>query len=1582
FQKDKSTNGVLNTIANFILKDLLLLQKLANMGQQVLNTALYLKEIFIDNRNNDEQIWSMLRKQRENKYFKMLKVNVRTIQTAMHFIKQEMFYDTFNQATHWFVIVINVIEGPLKLVVEHLSSELVCFDHLKPIVIQWESAQCSEYLIFFRQTNEHKFCLLDTNSKTSFREEKFITPGNFDFSLIFQALRNGIGGSFSKTLLNTTLDVKREFDTWRLIDYAAKNDDSLSLRFLMLFTWNLLERNQDGRNVLEIAAENASPQTISALLDLPIVLENKNVLSEEQKQLLNLSDVDETPLTIIAERGKASTLKFLIECGIDINRRRKVRGQQLRLIDLAWNGQRYDNVLALLQADSFYPSEYNPSTLEGLEQAVALKKFSEEVAQFHQALREDDKDRIVCFTEHHPRLKKVCNQNNQSALITALEARQFEAFVLLQSKGFICAQNEDLVLTYEVLNVQEKEELKLIKLKYFKKQHNAHIMFLLSKSKVYHEGILQEPSENHVSVIQELFEHLDNIAETSTIMKVLEHAQFVQIIFCFNTNAVSDQNSRHPAIIANSKTGYLYIDAHDRGRALHLLAKGLAHLAIQTVYRNNSKPYTSCDNLAERAFMEIIDIYHSRLEALDPIIRDIINNPININDWQSELIVCVPILLVCYGKRMLEMKKHLPELFAFYENHIQKHFMVFIDEYTRIGCERKVQFLNDLLGELDKIQQSKIWLKKHLCDFDMFHPCTVTVIVSNSPNLAKSDLYQTLISKHSLIDVKSNYIFATSNHLKNRRQAQEIYSMHRLLIKPMLIVDCSLDHGSNYQNLWPTINDFLENGRIMLIMKEPPCDVNFKKVLTVNKYYKWKDLGDDTRTFIQQKSIDFQGHNVTLQELAIADTPITESTPLEMLLENESIKIGEPLQMPFGFDESYYIKRTFISQLVIEDRIIEDKEDGLISDHLAYSKTEFRKLCKEYPESRIHWLSKERSGQLIWKESRGSTQNLNKYISVKNQRNFSSENVEDLLEQAQRQRIMIISDSAGMGKTTILAHLSKKIKAIYPTYWVCLLNLNIYTEELEKQSNEQKETIEFIVEELLKLSSPFETAVFKQLLSTKRVILMFDGFDEICPLYETVVTKLLVALRNTSVEQIWISTRPHLQSYLTSELEQLLYRLTPFSQEDQINFLVRFWRKKAEIVTKNESRMRLYARALLDKLSGSMNDKGKVFAGIPLQTRLLAEAFLQEFSDYYSSKTDVISNLPNQLDIVDTYTRFLRCKYQIYVKEKGRPPNVTVAAKDLLRILKGENLRKLHQQLALEILFPQQQESLLKTKKMHFLPHDQISRIGIVQYIGSKVYFAHQTFAEYYVADFFVNQLLNPNSSSTYIQNFLLKEILLQGNLQNIRIFFDGLISKLINPFQQAILTEYGDQINELWETNSLRWQESNILYIAVEERNSLIVKFLLNCLKMGKYTKTLAELLLDGTNYNRSDRRRTVLYQAASDGFLDMLDILRLWATEARLNSSSHFIRLFLAKDERSISVWHEIAKQGHADVFDKLYDWAAKVLHSSELKKIFCHNDMSFKTVWHHAVSSGNLEIIEKLWFRAKQMNLEPEYIREILL
>ena len=206
----------------------------------------------------DISTWSAVAAKKGDADFKILRItNSPTVSAALEFMQQAEFYETFNQASHWFFIVIEVAdcsEFPSNAV-ERLADVI---DKQKPVIIQWDLMHSAEHLVFFKQTGQSVLTQLQMNSASLFGTEdelilELSKQGSFKLPLLLNALQLGIGSQFKGSaldLLNVGLDVNQEIDTLRLIDYAARDEDSLSLRFLLLFDWDLAHQNGDGRRAL------------------------------------------------------------------------------------------------------------------------------------------------------------------------------------------------------------------------------------------------------------------------------------------------------------------------------------------------------------------------------------------------------------------------------------------------------------------------------------------------------------------------------------------------------------------------------------------------------------------------------------------------------------------------------------------------------------------------------------------------------------------------------------------------------------------------------------------------------------------------------------------------------------------------------------------------------------------------------------------------------------------------------------------------------------------------------------------------------------------------------------------------------------------------------------------------------------------------------------------------------------------------------------------------------------------------------------------------------------------------------------
>jgi hypothetical protein len=598
-----------------------------------------------------------------------------------------------------------------------------------------------------------------------------------------------------------------------------------------------------------------------------------------------------------------------------------------------------------------------------------------------------------------------------------------------------------------------------------------------------------------------------------------------------------------------------------------------------------------------------------------------------------------------------------------------------------------------------------------------------------------------------------------------------------------------------------------------------------------------------------------------------AESAVTEFLPLGALLEERELIISDPVLTSNGYNKRYYIGRTLHQQKAIKKEISSDKNIEEKRVFLANTEQEFKQLYQEHPNSNVHWLEKDKSGKLVWQQSPGSLATLRKHFDTENPDTYSPDNLDKLLQQAQHQSVMLISDTAGMGKSTVLTHLSMQIKQTFPEKWVLRIDLNGHTDALKALKQEQiikekkvkekhidkKKAMEFVWEKVLKLKSRLKMELFKQCCEQKQkvgIVIMLDGVDEISPFYKDTVIDLLQALRQTAVEQLWVTTRPHLGNELEDKLQQLSYTLEPFSEENQVEFLTIFWslnhwlteREGKEREVKKD-KLEICAKHLLNNLTQSITDKDRQFTGIPLQTRMLAEAFEEEVKKSYHS-AESMPKLEFQIDLLGLYERFTERKYDIFQKEKCQVKTSNVTAIEKRESdLKG--MRVDHQLMALKMLFTEEQVKLIQSNRECTFSAEELTRIGIVQVShDGKPHFIHSTFAEYYVADCLANCLTEGNNTSEKELTFILKDVFQKEDYRVVRVFIDELLTG--SEISKQVLKEYGNQILGIRKESHYAYElyvyESSgnslpLLHTAVRECNTNIIGFLLDCAQTAKDT-------------------------------------------------------------------------------------------------------------------------------------------------
>ena len=785
----------------------------------------------------------------------------------------------------------------------------------------------------------------------------------------------------------------------------------------------------------------------------------------------------------------------------------------------------------------------------------------------------------------------------------------------------------------------------------------------------------------------------------------------------------------------------------------------------------------------------------------------------------------------------------------------------------------------------------------------------------------------------------------------------------------------------------------------------------------------WSDLTARSQEKLLEKLVEFQGAKFSLNDLMSAESPVANFLPLGDLLEENELKISDPVPISKGYNQSYYIERTFRHQNTIKQDIFSDKDVKQGKVILSSTKQEFIQLKAHNKGKSVHWLEKDETGKLVLQQSQGSLETVRRYIDTDSPHTYTADDLDKLLEQAQHQRVMLISDTAGMGKSTVLTHLSKRIKQKFPAKWVVRIALNDHTDTLKKLKQEQidkEKSIKFVSEKLLKLKPGLEMELFKQCCEQNkkvRIVIMLDGFDEISPFYKETVIDLLQALRQTAVEQLWVTTRPNLREELEDKLQQLSYTLEPFSDKNQVEFLTKFWSLKEWFTEKEEKeetkkKLEIYAEHLLKQLNESISDKDRQFTSIPLLTRLVAEAFDKEVRTFYQS-AESMPEISFELDLLGLYRRFVEIRYDIYQDEKLQVKISNVHAREQREYHLTDMIED-HQLLALKELFTGEQVTKIRNNRECTFSAAKLPRFGIVELRhDGKLHFIHRIFAEYFVADYLVNHLEEEKKSSEQVLAFILKDIFLKEEYQVIRNFTDGLFSR-INLLQKK-LQQYGKWIHDLGKGGV------QILHRAAREGNVKIIGFLLNSVQAAEKPVTAKKLLLavddEGLTgwhhavlrgnmevlvklweWSESNRTleelkgkwllakdndgKTALQMAAYEGNLDIL--LKLWEwAEEKLTSEEINNTLLLATNKKGMTALHVAAFVGNLNIMLKVWEWAEKKLTTEEINnKLLLATDNEGRTVLQVAAFERNLGIMLKVWEWAEEKLTTEEINNKLLL
>lgn len=795
----------------------------------------------------------------------------------------------------------------------------------------------------------------------------------------------------------------------------------------------------------------------------------------------------------------------------------------------------------------------------------------------------------------------------------------------------------------------------------------------------------------------------------------------------------------------------------------------------------------------------------------------------------------------------------------------------------------------------------------------------------------------------------------------------------------LLIIDCDLDDNVNV--VFNELNYILEenrNKKIVFLTNSGDLRVScLKNCVAIYDSSCFEGLSNETKMSIMEKIIIFQNYEIKFHALIEKNylNDILNTDDLVRLITEQNVIIGGSLEN-LSSSVYHYINRVFLHYNEINPSFLKENYDDIVvisganeafvknfvPGDLLISvesiqnnyKTEGKRIIlsdnnnnmeatinftANYPQKNIHWMKCEQS-KLLWNATRGSTYDLKCFLTDY----CTSYTENDFMKKTHFNKIIVLSEVAGMGKTTTLTNVSNKIKGNHSDLWVLKINLNQHTYLLQEElayrcSNKARFTsqnkhavINFIVDNILKTYC--KTHIEAELLRLcfrleNKIVLLFDSFDEISPDYEDIIVDLITGLVDVpGIRQIWITTRLTSVALLERKFGVLPFNLQSFNVDEQVRYVRKSWENKSKVDEKNK--IKTAAASLVEHFNAAINDSTKKFTGIPLITCMLADVYFDKFLKYCKSGV-LFWKFDNKTDLVALYEHFINYKFRIYENDKKQILSSNVGVIYDSKKLR-DNFIEMHEYVALYTLLQKSDFYLLlsesqRSKMTDFICEVEkgIERTGIVNLIlHGKPEFIHRTFAEFFVAQFMIRQL---NCQWKEEEVFLMK-LLVEPEFEIMRIFFNGLLVRSTSTTPNKI---------DMWSEKlalSCNYSRQNLLHNACLEGNynildfitatvpENIVKFLINavdsfgknCLHYAAINgnfETVKLLLEKGAEGNIKDKEKlqTSLHYATE---FNHVEIVKLLLQYKCLHYFNHKERCPL----------HIAAKKGYFDLAILLYE------------------------------------------------------------
>lgn len=1129
-------------------------------------------------------------------------------------------------------------------------------------------------------------------------------------------------------------------------------------------------------------------------------------------------------LLIAAELGDLFVVNFMLDGGF------RTEAHDTNAQTLAYNHGHFEIVSSLLQSNLTYPKNINIQECPNF-----IIEFYEVSQNLYNAMMSKDSSQVLEILSLNPEIRHFYNLNNESAPAFALRNKLLDMYGILISKDIRFGPHEKFSEIKDKMKESEREELREIHYKESKFLPDNHMHVLLANSRL-------APNTTHhkdkYKYIQKAFEVLNDHPMVQILLMIVAASRNFRIVFDFNRDSVEVID---PTADASTRgifylSGRIYIAAkqllkpNTEFEAWGTLAHELCHYAMNLVYDNMAKPYFSSDLETAVEFEEISKICMENHESEEII--SLVYQCYPLNMQHAELIVRVPHLIIQYindPSRFEEVRRIFDQLFAIYEKKFfeeMKEALPEIEARAEFETQKNQKRIRNLtlsvivlgllaiIGVISGIMITRTILFKpeysflSLSEVDKDNVKHAPILYKNTSlelqNLfpGNSTVYEILISDHisqmlerKVLNFDDPHLHYLDELVTHNWKNLTVKLKEKFLSSNFIFQNESLKFD-NLHNISSEAFSFLSSYQIINVLDGEKLLVS-KMISNNTKFYAERSIWDEN---IHEIYYDFMEH-IQGEQLAWCGA----------LIES---KINTT------FDTFYreFVNQTVPFQLARINAIRQDTyfKDCTKSSFKIHIKIEMQGHSPNYEV--IDTLSSYKSLQF----------KHNHVIKIANERHF-----------------FILSAEAGTGKTITFEQFTMTLKKQYPNKWVSYVDLKEY-----KGLYQNISTLESIMELLEKIfqldfTNEFEKRVFESLFNSGNVILVWNGFDEISPKYSEHVLRILGLIKTETKNIQLVCTRPLYSEKLRERFQEKTYTFIPFDENEQEDFVNRFLTVHKPGDEKNPK----YLQKTQKVINATKSREG---FETPLLLVMIVELISNDVEIYESE------------NLYDIYLKFVENKVEFWRQKSAFSQRFLG---DSITKYRNFDFMALYQSYAIKselqsdryAYFMSPKLKVMRQEVPELLTSDEISRMGILFINGPRHFqFVHRTFAEFFVAQFIIENIYNANDQPSDDEIELRLRVFHSSHFgikTFVNSFLETKIGNISKPFNKHILKVLKTKFQKLFFYRTRGLPENHI-------------RFLQNFFK--KELEVLKILL-------QIDENQTYYTSFFSYGFIPYLDIDRL---------------------------------------------------------------------------------------------------------